>query len=260
MAANDNTPTDLPLAVAEAATLYMVHTDHLGRPTRMTDSTKATVWAASYKAWGEPTILSGTKLLNLRFPGQYFQIETGLAYNWNRHYDTTTGRYTQPDPLRFVDGPAIYTYAGSSPWMRTDRNGLWTVQVGLSGSVELGPFTIAGGFGFAVDGHGNFGGYWVGGGGGGVAAGGSLGIAGGASTGQTICDLGGPFINYGGNIGAGADIGGEYFTGYGQNDQLVQGGGVVVGAGVGGGGFLGGTLTTVRPFNSSKTCGCDAGT
>ena len=33
-AANDNTPVDLPLAVAEAATLYMVHSDHLGRPIR----------------------------------------------------------------------------------------------------------------------------------------------------------------------------------------------------------------------------------
>jgi RHS repeat-associated protein len=127
-AANDNTPIDLPLAVidgvntATPATLW-VHTYHLGRPTRMTDSTKATVWQAAYKAWGEPTILTGTKLLNLRFPGQYFQIETGLAYNWNRHYDTTTGRYTQPDPLRFVDGPSVYAYAGNSPWMETDRDG-----------------------------------------------------------------------------------------------------------------------------------------
>jgi RHS repeat-associated protein len=144
-AANDNTPIDLPLAVidgvntATPATLW-VHTDHLGRPTRMTDATKATVWAAAYKAWGEPTLLSGTKLLNLRFPGQVFQIETGLAYNWNRHYDTTTGRYTQPDPLRFVDGPAIYAYAGNSPFMETDPSGecLWdgcVVEAAVAGAV-----------------------------------------------------------------------------------------------------------------------------
>jgi RHS repeat-associated protein len=36
---------------------------------------------------------------DLRFPGQWFQLETGLAYNWHRHYDATTGRYLQPDPL-----------------------------------------------------------------------------------------------------------------------------------------------------------------
>jgi RHS repeat-associated protein len=126
MAANDNTPTDLPLAVAEGANLYHVHTDHLGRPTRMTDAAKSTVWQAAYNPHGEATTLSGTISNNLRFPGQYFQIETALSYNWHRHYDATTGRYTQPDPLRFVDGPNIYAYAGNSPFMMTDRDGLWS--------------------------------------------------------------------------------------------------------------------------------------
>ena len=84
LAANDNTPVDMPLAVAEAASLYMVHTDHLGRPIRMTDATKATVFQAIYKPYGEVYSTSGTKAQNLRFPGQYFQIETGFAYNWHR--------------------------------------------------------------------------------------------------------------------------------------------------------------------------------
>jgi RHS repeat-associated protein len=124
-AANDNVP-DLPLAgvnVSATPTLFHIHADHLGRPIRMTDATKTTVWAATWKPWGEPQSITGTQANNLRFPGQYFQIETGLAYNWYRHYDPVTGRYTQPDPLRFVDGPSVYAYAGSSPWMRTDREG-----------------------------------------------------------------------------------------------------------------------------------------
>jgi RHS repeat-associated protein len=125
LAANDNTPIDLPLAVAEGATLYQVHTDHLGRPIRMTDSAKATVWQATYKPWGEVQTTSGTKALNLRFPGQVFQIETAYHYNWHRHYDPTTGRYTQPDPLRFIDGPSMYAYAGSSPFIKTDPEGLF---------------------------------------------------------------------------------------------------------------------------------------
>jgi RHS repeat-associated protein len=126
MAANDNAPVDLPLAVAEAATLYQVHTDHLGRPIRMTDATKATVWQATYKPFGEVQTTSGTKALNTRFPGQVFQIETSYAYNWHRHYDPISGRYTQPDPLRFVDGPSMYAYGKNSPIMITDRTGLNT--------------------------------------------------------------------------------------------------------------------------------------
>ena len=42
------------------------------------------------------TALSTT--MDLRFPGQWFQLETGLHYNWRRHYDATTGRYLQLDP------------------------------------------------------------------------------------------------------------------------------------------------------------------
>ncbi|MGL4405870.1 MAG: RHS repeat-associated core domain-containing protein, partial [Notoacmeibacter sp.] len=52
---------------------------------------------------------------NTRLPGQWFQIEDGLAYNWHRTYDPTIGRYTQADPLGFVDGPSVYAYGGSSP-------------------------------------------------------------------------------------------------------------------------------------------------
>jgi RHS repeat-associated protein len=134
LAANDNNPVDLPLAIVDTVnttpTLLMVHTDHLGRPTRLTDATKATVWQATYKPWGEVQSMSGTRTNNLRFPGQYFQIETNLAYNWHRHYDPVTGRYTQPDPLGFVDGPSVYAYAGNSPFMVTDRDGRCAQCVG----------------------------------------------------------------------------------------------------------------------------------
>jgi RHS repeat-associated protein len=117
---------DLPLAVVNVSAtpvMFHVHTDHLGRPIRMTDAAKATVWQATWKPWGEAQSITGTQSNNLRFPGQYFQIETNLAYNWHRHYDPVTGRYTQPDPLRFIDGPSVYAYAGGSPWMNVDPRG-----------------------------------------------------------------------------------------------------------------------------------------
>ena len=130
-------PVDLPIGLVSSGTLHMIHTDHLARPIRVTDATRATVWQASYTPFGEPQSISGTLALDLRFPGQLFQIETGLAYNWHRHYDPITGRYTQPDPLRFVDGPSIYAYAGSSPFVNVDRDGLeyWPLPGG--GGLEL---------------------------------------------------------------------------------------------------------------------------
>ncbi|TIX16112.1 MAG: hypothetical protein E5V41_14255, partial [Mesorhizobium sp.] len=37
---------------------------------------------------------------------------SGLNYNWHRHYDPTTGRYLQPDPLGMPDGPSRWAYVG----------------------------------------------------------------------------------------------------------------------------------------------------
>lgn len=113
--------------------LLMVHADHLGRPVRLTDATRATVWQASYDPFGQPWQVTGSVEQNLRFPGQYFLIETGLAYNWHRFYDPATGRYTQPDPLRFVDGPSVYGYAGQSPLIRVDLTGLQEIIPPLEG-------------------------------------------------------------------------------------------------------------------------------
>lgn len=119
----------VPLAVvadvdtASPQTLF-VHADYLDRPVRMTDAAQALVWDAVYKPYGEVHSLSGSASLDARFPGQWFQLETGLHYNWHRHYDPTTGRYLQPDPLGFVDGPSVYAYAVNAPMMWIDREGL----------------------------------------------------------------------------------------------------------------------------------------
>ena len=104
--------------------LLTVHAGHLNRPTRLTDATRSTVWSASCAPVGQPVSLTGTVEQNLRFPGQYFLIESGLSYTWHRFYDATTGRYTQADPLRFVDGPSVYGYVGASPLMRVGPEGL----------------------------------------------------------------------------------------------------------------------------------------
>ncbi|MEQ1713459.1 MAG: RHS repeat-associated core domain-containing protein [Hyphomicrobium sp.] len=73
--------------------------------------------------WGGVHAITGSETLNARFPGQWFQVESGLHYNWHRHYDPTIGRYTQPDPLGFVDGPSVFAYARNNPQRYVDNSG-----------------------------------------------------------------------------------------------------------------------------------------
>ena len=58
-----------------------------------------------------------------RFPGQWFQSESGLHQNWMRDYDPTTGRYMRADPLGLVDGGSVYGYARQNPGRYVDPTG-----------------------------------------------------------------------------------------------------------------------------------------
>ena len=62
---------------------------------------------------------------NLRFPGQYFDKETGNHYNWNRYYYSSSGRYLQADLIGFSAGDAnFFRYVEGNPIIRMDPSGL----------------------------------------------------------------------------------------------------------------------------------------
>ena len=63
--------------------------------------------------------------VNLRFPGQYYDAETGLYYNWHRYYEPSTGRYVTSDPIGLVAGLNIYSYAAQNPLYWVDPLGLF---------------------------------------------------------------------------------------------------------------------------------------
>jgi hypothetical protein len=66
---------DRPVAVVDGVNAtpatYYVHTDHLHRPSRMSNAAKAFVWSAEYQPWGAVQSLSGALTLDARFPGLY---------------------------------------------------------------------------------------------------------------------------------------------------------------------------------------------
>jgi RHS repeat-associated protein len=139
---------DMPLAVvADVDTpspkLWFAHPDHIDRPIKMTDGTQAVVWDAIYRPFGAVHSITGSASNNLRFPGQYFLIESGLHYNWHRHYDPTIGRYLQADPLEFVNGPSLFAYALSSPAIHTDPDGQF--------APVLARIVVGGAAGYIVD-------------------------------------------------------------------------------------------------------------
>jgi RHS repeat-associated protein len=103
--------------------LWYVHVDHLNRPVKMTNTAKAAVWDAVFLPWGGVHAITGSATLDARFPGQWFQLESGLHYNWHRQDDPTIGRYIQADPLGFVDGPSVYGYVRGMPQKYVDLTG-----------------------------------------------------------------------------------------------------------------------------------------
>ena len=125
----------LPIAVARYATgsataqLSYLETDHLGTPRVAVDAATQAIqwkWDLLTTAFGDhaATVPAGGFALNLRYPGQYYDAETGLHYNYFRDYDARTGRYSERDPIGLAGGINSYAYVRNNPVRLTDSYGL----------------------------------------------------------------------------------------------------------------------------------------
>jgi RHS repeat-associated protein len=104
--------------------VHYVHTDHLGSPVLLTDRTGRVRWDHAATPFGQTYINYAEVEYNLRFPGQYYDGESGLHYNYFRDYDPVVGRYIQADPIGLAGGMNAYTYAYGNPLALADPYGL----------------------------------------------------------------------------------------------------------------------------------------
>ena len=139
---------DLPLALFEpSGAVLFVHTDHLNTPRVITDQNRRIVWRwDNDDAFGgnmaneNPSGL-GAFTFNLRFPGQYFDKETNLHYNYFRDYSPEIGRYIESDPIGVKGGINTYSYVRNNPILFIDPQG--TETCGVASPTPQSPFQLA---------------------------------------------------------------------------------------------------------------------
>ncbi|MFC1795895.1 RHS repeat-associated core domain-containing protein [Pseudomonadota bacterium] len=110
--------------------------DHLETPQIVLDSSSNVEWSKIAESFGKSQITEGSKIeQNIRFPGQYYDQESGLHYNYFRYYSPELGRYIQSDPIGLAGGVNAYAYVGGNPANYSDSMGLVVDTVADAGFI-----------------------------------------------------------------------------------------------------------------------------
>lgn len=146
----DELPVGLLVGAGASQKLFYIEADALGTPRVVIDPDRNIAvwrWDLADEAFGdslpnEDADGDGAALVfNMRFPGQLYDSMTGFNYNYYRDYDASTGRYVESDPIGLQGGISTYGYAGGSPIMNADPDGLlysFVLRAGLRLLPRLG--------------------------------------------------------------------------------------------------------------------------
>ena len=125
-----------------SAQVFYIFSDQINTAREITNSDGVKVWQADPEPFGanppnDNPAGQGKFTYNPRFPGQYFDSETGLHYNYFRDYDPQTGRYVQSDPIGLGGGLNTYAYVGGDPVSYYDAPGLNRTRAPSNGGPTL---------------------------------------------------------------------------------------------------------------------------
>ncbi|MFC4927255.1 RHS repeat domain-containing protein [Delftia deserti] len=109
--------------------IHYLHTDHLGTPALGTNKQGEITWKGVAEAFGATGALQQSQVkMNLRFPGQYFDVESGEIYNYERNYKSEVGCYIESDPIGNNGGLNFYVYGFANPLFYTDYYGTLSIS------------------------------------------------------------------------------------------------------------------------------------
>jgi len=112
------------ISVVMNGNIYYAHTDHLNTPQVVTNQSQQVVWMGNYEPFGKLAVNQSNSIeVFSRFPGQYFDAETNLYYNYFRDYDPSIGRYIESDPIGLEGGINTYAYVLNNPLKYSDPTG-----------------------------------------------------------------------------------------------------------------------------------------
>lgn len=126
-------PVGLLTSAAADQKLHHLEPDHLGTPRAVIDGLANVAiwrWDLEGEAFGntvpnqDPDGNGVNFVLNMRYPGQFYDDASGMVSNGFRTYDSTVGRYIESDPLGQMAGTSVYGYVHARPHLFSDRWGL----------------------------------------------------------------------------------------------------------------------------------------
>ena len=123
-----------PLFIKTGGAYYWYQNDHTVTPQKLVATNGLVVWDGTYDSFGNCQIETESVINNLRFPGQYYDAETGFYYNGHRYYDPSIGRYLRTDP--FGDGLNLFVYCSNNPIRFLDPLGLCSIPDSNNNTVE----------------------------------------------------------------------------------------------------------------------------